>query len=162
MRIERVVINASPLISLFRAGLHPLLAKLFSDLWVPEAVWDEVMSGGHADPAAQGVSQWQSARRINTEVAPQVLTWNLGAGETAVLSHALHHPDHWVLVDDRAARRCAHVLNLRLLGTAGVVVLAKRRGLIESVETELRRLQMAGLWLSEEMIVRLSAAEDRE
>ena len=29
MRIERVVINASPLITLFRGGLHPLLPELF-------------------------------------------------------------------------------------------------------------------------------------
>jgi hypothetical protein len=29
MPIDRVVINASPLITLFRAGLHPLLPKPF-------------------------------------------------------------------------------------------------------------------------------------
>jgi predicted nucleic acid-binding protein len=45
------------------------------------------------------------------------------------------------------------------MGTAGVLVLARRRGLIDSVEKALRRLQRAGLWLSEELIVRL-AAED--
>ena len=37
MRIERVVINASPLITLFRAGLHPLLPQLFPELVVPTA-----------------------------------------------------------------------------------------------------------------------------
>jgi hypothetical protein len=39
MRVERVVINASPLITLFRSGLHPLLPQLFPDLAVPAAVW---------------------------------------------------------------------------------------------------------------------------
>lgn len=37
MPIDRVVLNASPLITLFRAGLHPVLPKLFSELLVPEA-----------------------------------------------------------------------------------------------------------------------------
>lgn len=45
------------------------------------------------------------------------------------------------------------------MGTAGVVVLAKRRGLIGSLEEALRRLQGAGLWLSEQLIARLAAAD---
>lgn len=43
MRVERIVINASPLISLFRAGAHPLLPELFSDLVVPDSVLAEVV-----------------------------------------------------------------------------------------------------------------------
>ena len=47
MPIDRVVINASPLITLFRAGLQPLLPKLFPELLVPESVWNEVVSQAH-------------------------------------------------------------------------------------------------------------------
>ena len=57
MRIERVVINASPLITLFRAGLHPLLPQLFPELVVPTAVWDEVVNITHDDLAARGLPQ---------------------------------------------------------------------------------------------------------
>ena len=160
MKIERVVINASPLITLFRAGLHPLLPQLFSELYVPEAVWDEVIHGGHDDPARHGLAEVEWVEMITTTVAPEVLTWNLGAGETAVLSHALKNQGSFAIVDDRAARRCAHILKIHLLGTAGVIVLAKRNGLIDSVENGLRQLQHAGLWLSEAMVRELSAAED--
>lgn len=160
MQIERVVINAFPLITRFRAGLHPLLPQLFSELYVPEAVWDEVTMGDHDDPAKHGLAKAEWLQKITTTVAPDVLTWNLGAGETAVLSHALKNEGCFAIVDDRAARRCAHILNIHLFGTAGVIVLAKRRGLIDSVENELRQLQHAGLWLSETMVRELSAAED--
>lgn len=160
MQIERVVINASPLITLFRAGLHPLLPQLFSELYVPEAVWDEVIHGGHDDPARHGLVEAEWVQKITTSVAPDVLTWNLGAGETAVLSHVLRNRGCFAIVDDRAARRCAHILNIHQFGTAGVIVLAKRHGLIDSVENGLRQLQHAGLWLSETMVRELAAAED--
>nr|VFK26967.1 MAG: Predicted nucleic acid-binding protein, contains PIN domain [Candidatus Kentron sp. MB]VFK31227.1 MAG: Predicted nucleic acid-binding protein, contains PIN domain [Candidatus Kentron sp. MB]VFK75402.1 MAG: Predicted nucleic acid-binding protein, contains PIN domain [Candidatus Kentron sp. MB] len=156
MSIERVVVNASPLITLFRAGLHPLLPGLFSELCVPEAVWDEVVNGPHDDPATRGLASAEWARRHKTIISPEVLAWNLGAGETSVLSFALANRRCSAILDDRQARRCARILEIPILGTAGVLVLAKRRGLIDSVETGLRRLQMAGLWLSEELIGKLS------
>ncbi|WP_371258230.1 DUF3368 domain-containing protein [Thiohalocapsa sp. ML1] len=51
------------------------------------------------------------------------------------------NPGYTAVVDDRAARRCAHVLRIPVIGTAGVVVLAKRRGFIGSVEEALNQLQ---------------------
>lgn len=74
-----------------------------------------------------------------------------------MLSYAQHNRDYTACVDDREARRCARVLNISLIGTAGIVVLAKRRGLIDSTEGALRRLQGAGLWLSEQLIEKLAA-----
>ena len=140
MRIDQVVINASLMISLFRAGLQPLLPRLFSDVRVPKAVWDEVVKGGRDDPATRGLPGVDWIEQIKTAADMKVIGWNLGAGETTVLSFALHNPPYSAIVDDRAARRCAHVMNILLLGTAGVIVLAKRRGLIDSVESGLRQL----------------------
>jgi len=159
MRIERVVINASPLITLFRADLHHLLPQLFPDLVVPEAVWEEVVNHPFTDPAAQGLPKSRWVRKVATQPSINVLAWGLGAGETGVLSFAQNNLDYTAIIDDRAARRCARVLGVAIMGTAGVVVLAKRHGLIDSVEKSLRRLQRAGLWLSEQLIVKL-AAED--
>jgi predicted nucleic acid-binding protein len=160
MPIDRVVINASPLITLFRAGLHPLLPQLFSELLVPEAVWNEVVSRTYDDPATRGLPQSAWAGKTASTVDPAVAVWNLGAGETAVLSLSLHSPGYTAIVDDRAARRCARVLDVRTIGTAGVIVLARRKGLIASVEDALRQLQGAGLWLSEDLIMALAAESD--
>jgi len=53
MRIDRVVVNASPLITLFRSGQFDLLPSLFNHIIVPEAVWEEVVIDTWNDPAAQ-------------------------------------------------------------------------------------------------------------
>jgi predicted nucleic acid-binding protein len=48
---KRVVINASPLITLCRSQLHVLLPQLFDAVYVPDAVWQEVVNGGKDDAA---------------------------------------------------------------------------------------------------------------
>jgi predicted nucleic acid-binding protein len=160
MPIDRVVVNASPLITLFRAGLHPLLPQLFEELLVPEAVWHEVVGRTYDDPATRGLPQSPWALKTPAMSHPAVAVWSLGAGETSVLSLALTQPAYWAVVDDRAARRCARVLGIRTLGTAGIIVLAQRRGLIGSVEGALQQLRAAGLWLSEDLIQQLAANTD--
>jgi len=55
MPIKRVVINASPLITLFASQQDDLLPELFDEIYVPDAVWTEVVNSGKADIAAQQV-----------------------------------------------------------------------------------------------------------
>ena len=94
-------------------------------------------------------------------ISPRVAAWGLGAGETAVLSHALANPPLRAMIDDMDARRCAKTLNIPMLGTGGLLVLAKRRGLLPSVGEGIARLRDAGLWLSDD-IVRILKAQAGE
>jgi predicted nucleic acid-binding protein len=152
MPIEHVVVNASPLILLFRAGYGDLLPKLFSRIIVPDAVWTEITAGGIGDAAATTLPTCAWAQRQPVEPSPRVLDWSLGAGETAVISHALQHPGLRAMLDDRDARRCARTLGVRTLGTGGTLLLAKRRGLIASVGDGLHRLRDAGLWIGDDVM----------
>ena len=56
MVIDRVVINASPLIIIFRGHLESLLPELFSEICIPEAVWSEVTGQGYRDESVSGRS----------------------------------------------------------------------------------------------------------
>ena len=67
------------------------------------------------------------------------------------LGYALENQPCRAVVDDAEARRCARTLGIRTLGTGGVLVLAKQRGLIVSVTEGLNRLRQAGLWLSDDV-----------
>jgi predicted nucleic acid-binding protein len=44
------------------------------------------------------------------------------------------------MVDDKAARRCAKTFGIQTLGTGGMLILAKRRELIESVAGQLLKI----------------------
>ena len=152
MPIKTVVVNSSPLITLYNSQLVDLLPQLFGTIQVPPAVWQEV-TAYKADVAAQSLPR--SPWAIQTEqvaIHPSIAAWDLGAGETEVLSYALAHPNSTVMIDDAAARRCAVSLNIPTLGTAGMVVLAKRRRLISSIGEPLQALRNAGLWLADDLV----------
>ena len=155
MRIDKVVVDASPLSTLFRSGQAGLLPQLFQKIIVPDPVWTEVTGGERDDPAAREliVQPWPIREIVTT--SPRVAAWNLGDGETSVLSYALENPACRVVVDDAEARRCARTLGIRTLGTGGVLILAKQRGLIVTVAEGLNRLRQAGLWLSDDVARRL-------
>jgi predicted nucleic acid-binding protein len=156
VRVEKVVANASPLIILFKGGLADLLPELFSEIAVPNGVCEEIIAGGPADSAAKALPETAWIHRVEIKaIAPEILIWNLGVGESEVLSLALADESYVAMIDDRAARNCAHTLGIQTLGTGGALVLAKRRGLIPSASIALQKLLNAGLWLSDEIVTLL-------
>ncbi|WP_334930356.1 DUF3368 domain-containing protein [Nostoc sp.] len=76
----------------------------------------------------------------------------MGKGESQVLSLALKNSDCAAIVDDRAARRCGQALGIITIGTGGLLILAKRRGIIPSISPGIQALRDAGLWLSDSLI----------
>lgn len=153
MRIEKVVINASPFILLCKSGLVYLLPQLFTEILMPEAVTEEIISGGDIATDQFYESEDKEITVCLASIAEEVLVWNLGDGETEVLSFALaNKPNFTALIDDRAARKCAQTLGIKTLGTGGILILAKERGLIETVAPALKKLQNAGLWISDEIV----------
>lgn len=153
---KQVVINASPLITLFKSQQAELLPALFTEILVPQGVWDEVLAGGAEDLAAQRLPKADWAKAVALDgLVTAVAAWDLGKGESEVLSLAAERQDYVAIVDDRAARRCGASLGIKTLGTGGLLILAKRRGLISEVSSGLQALQDAGLWMSGSLVALL-------
>lgn len=152
MPVDKVVLNASPLILLCNSDLSYILPELFSDIVVPNAVWHEIVNGSHLDKAAQTVPKldWLKAKKVTP--VPVVVPWDLGLGETEVISFAIRFGGYTPILDDMLAKKCAGTLGIQTMGTGTILILAKERGLIESVERALRQLQSVGLWISEPII----------
>ncbi len=150
---ERAIVNASPLIVLFKSQQAELLPQLFAEILVPDAVWKEITAAGQEDLAARKLPQVSWAQQLEPEeIAPAVNAWDLGNGESAVLSLAMKTTNCRAIIDDRAARRCAKTLGIKTLGTGGILLLAKRQGLISAVFPRIQALRDAGLWLSPDLV----------
>jgi predicted nucleic acid-binding protein len=153
MPIRRVTLNASPIICLSKAGLADILPALFRDIVVPEAVRKEILAKEEADLKGERWASYKWMKIVDDfGIAPQVASWDLGQGESSVISFVMEHPDFWAVLDDREARRCSTALHCRFIGTLGIIVLAKKRGVIPSIRRNLERLKEAGLWLSDELV----------
>ncbi len=120
---------------------------------IPATVLDEVSRRGHDDPAVRAIrgAGWEIAAPADP-VPESVSRWRLDAGEEAVLSLALRSPGCEVIIDDRAARMCAEAHGLALIGTLGIVILARRIGRISEARPLILELRRAGLRVSDDVI----------
>lgn len=145
------VVNASPLITLAKIGRLDLLAAQDRSVIVPQPVLDEILAGPEGDPARLAFEASPPAEIRNAPTDPAVLAWNLGRGETAVLSLA-RAEGALAVIDDREARVAARVLGLRFTGTLGIVIQAVRAGRETAAAPLVHALRQAGLRLSDEAV----------
>lgn len=141
-----VVTDAGPLIVLGRHDLLDLLHALFLQVHVPQVVIDECLV--HPDmPDAQRIQAALTQGWLLPQVARPLDIPGLDPGECCAIGCALDMGAA-LLVDDRAARRHAEALGLSVLGTLGVLVLAKRRGLLNEVKPIVQAMRDQGHHIS--------------
>ena len=109
---------------------------------MPAAVAREILAHGPRDVTANAVatSTWMK-QADDIAIPPNVMAWDLGDGESSVLVWALSHPGTPAIIDDLEGRRCAESLGITLRGTVGLVLRARRTGLIDSARDALERLR---------------------
>ncbi|MDD5394274.1 MAG: DUF3368 domain-containing protein [Thiothrix sp.] len=159
-----VIADASPLIALARIRHLHLLQALFGEVMLTDVVAQEVLSGGDfadAEPvrAAIGIG-WLKVTPYNTSATtPTTLTAyleGLDPGETssifwaAELQQAGKSP--LLIMDEAKGRAVARSLALEVMGSAGVIAIAKRSGLIPRARPLLESLRASGYYLSQTVI----------
>ena len=72
-----------------------------------------------------------------------------GEAETIILGNELKAD--LILLDETIARRVARLLNLKVKGTVGILVLAKKEGIIKKLKPILNELRTKGVWISDEV-----------
>jgi predicted nucleic acid-binding protein len=145
------VVNASPLIVLAKVGYLHLLERLAVEILIPRAVANEVFAGPADDDARKALEADFGRRCDPVSTPPVILEWALGGGETAVLALAQERAGTAVL-DDASARACARSLGVPVVGTLGVIVRAKVRGIVPAASPIIAALRDAGLYLDDEAV----------
>lgn len=146
-----IVVNTSPLILLAKIGQLDLLARLYSQVVVPDSVWTELQAKpGHE--AQQIEDLIQAGVFLRRQASPQHLSQvssDLGRGEQEAIALAVQLQAGLVILDDQEGRRIARQESLSITGTIGVLIEAREKGLLTSIRRELDRLIEAGMWLDE-------------
>jgi predicted nucleic acid-binding protein len=143
--VTGVVADASPLIAFQQIGQLHLLQALFTSLLVPPAVAHEI---ARSVPSQSWIIEGHLARPI----PPVVLQASIGAGETEAISLALELQADHLVVDDRAARVLAEGLGVKLIGTLGVLLAAKRKSLIPAVRAPIEALLERNFWIGPKLV----------
>ena len=154
--MPKVISNTSPLLYLYRIGALIWLPKLFDEVWMPEAVKNELLTGINRGYDVPNPEDYPWLSIVNPKSMPsEWLALDLGAGELGAMALALENPDRIVLLDDMLARRTAQVAGLQVWGTLKVLLEAKSQGLIDKIEPYVTNLSEAGMWVSAEVKQRI-------
>ena len=106
---------------------------------IPPAVAQEAIS--------VNLESWIEIRSLQHGIPPAVLQGDVDLGESEAISLALEVKASRLIVDDLQARRLATSLGLSIIGTTGLLLAAKQKGLIPAVRGSLDDLRELGFHL---------------
>ena len=133
MKFNKIVVNASPIISLANIGQADLLLKITDKLIVPKGVYEEITSHRHSDSASEWVRNLNDSLIHEVEIPQIISDWNLGKGESQVISFSYQNGRIPVIIDDKTAKKSAELFNIKVVGTVAVLIKAKQMRLVDEV-----------------------------
>jgi predicted nucleic acid-binding protein len=140
-----VVADSSPIVYLARLGRLGLLHSLYSEVFIPAAVWREVAIEGRVliegqsllSAASEGWIRVDGSAAASASESPLLKELDDGEREAITLAIRLKA---LLIIDEAGGRAAATKLGVTLTGTLGVLVQATRRGFIQRLKPELDRL----------------------
>lgn len=156
-----VVVNASPLILLCKAGYVELLSLVSNTVVVPQSVISEIEAQPD-DPACMMVRNLPWLRPVTAQIPDSIKAWDLGAGESEVIAYALQNEGFRPLLDDAEGKACALAHGLRPMGTGGLLITAKHKGSISKVAPILMAIRSKGLWISDDVFAAILSRAGKE
>ncbi|MFN3420665.1 MAG: DUF3368 domain-containing protein [Armatimonadota bacterium] len=148
---EPVVANSTCLIGLERIDRLDILCELFEPIMIPPKVQEEF---GKA-------FDWLVVIKPRNTALVKVLSNIVDEGESEAIALASEQ-GCLLILDDRKARRWAKSLGLKVIGTAGLLVRAKRQGVLNEVKSILEALKQSNFHLHpslEKEVLRLAGEE---
>lgn len=156
MKGFRVVADSSCLIGLAEVNLFTLLKELFSEVYISNAVYDEVVIDGKGQAGANETDfavqeGWILKESANDELVLNSLTTILGRGEAEVIILCKQLNLDYALIDERIARDTAEILNVNTMGVLGIIDLAVHRGFPINKKKVVDKLIDVGFRISEKL-----------
>ena len=151
---KELVINTTPIISLIAAeGSLNMLPLLYSRVWVPFEVCQEIRAGGGDGFVIPEFEQadWLQKQNQPVDLSP-LLKNSLDIGEAAVIQLALLQGIPLVGIDETIGRRFARLSGLTVTGSIGILLRAKTLGYPLSMAEAIQRMRRRGIWLSDKVV----------
>lgn len=160
-----VVSNSSCLIGLSRIKKLHLLNDLFGKIFIPQEVYKDVVVKGKGESGAREVEEakgiWIEVKDVKDKLAVQLLLTELDHGEAETIVLAKELEANLVIIDEEKAANVAIVAGSRVIGTVGILILAKKVGKLDNLKDILDQLIKNRFRLSEEVYQR-ALKEEKE
>ena len=128
---EVVIADASCLIVLTKIGELEVLQRLYGAVLTTPIVAAEF---------GKPLPEWIRLESARDTQRQRELATRLDAGESSAIALALEKPGSLIILDDYKARQAADRLGVRLTGTLGILIRAKKSGVIPALQPILTRM----------------------
>jgi predicted nucleic acid-binding protein len=137
-----IVSNTSPISNLAKIDHLFLLQEIYSEVIIPQALYDEltdIRAGEKVNNAIKNANFIKNKPVINYQLVKD-LQRNLDRGESEAIVLAIELNANKLLIDERLGRQEAIKLGLSLTGVLSILLIAKKRGLINNVKSLMDKL----------------------
>jgi uncharacterized protein len=131
-----IISDTSPISNLLLIGQLPLLQSLYSQLIIPESVFQEIkaLEKLGIDTTPIQATDWITIQSARDRAFVETLETDLDRGEAEAIALALELNADRLLIDERIGRRIAQGYGLKITGLLGLLVLAKQENLIDALK----------------------------
>lgn len=158
--MPRIVSNTTPLISLMKISQLEILEKIYSEIIIPEAVYEEIEAGKHKEFYRDlSKIEWIKIQSIDDKNSVDYYL-DLDAGEAETIILASEIGADLIILDEKLGRFHAKNIGLKVTGTIGVLVKARKMGLIPKMKPLLIELTKKNVWISDVLISQVCKTVD--
>ncbi len=145
-----VIADTGALISLIHLGRIDLIEKVFGEFFIAKAVWKELNAYDNPDFDRTVLLRLESkVKQINSR-NHLLMLMDYGESESVILYEEIGAD--YLLIDDNKARTVAESLNVNCIGTLGLLVKAKQKGLIVELKPLFEKLIRTGRHFSKKLL----------
>lgn len=154
-----VISDSTPIISLIKIECLDVLEKLYKNIIIPKAVYNELIINVDYQDEIDIIKGCTFLEIKNVEenlsvlLLQRQLKLDFGESEAIVLANNINAD--LIIIDERKARRIAKDIGLKVTGTLGILVEAKQQGLIEELKPLLDKLIDNNIRISKKLYIEI-------
>jgi len=146
-----IIGDSSALVALAIVDRLEVLEEIFGAIYIPQAVYDEVTIC--YKPQSIRLKEFLAKKVIRVKL--DITKMGLGQGELEAIALYQYKKADFLLIDDRRAKSFARLNGINVIGSLGVLILAKEKGYIDSIRRDLEKLKESSLFISQSLIDRV-------
>lgn len=147
-----IVSDTSCLILFYKIGQFELLKKVFGQIIITETVLSEFKR-----PVPEWIRVLKPVKNLHLG-----LQGFLDPGEAASIALATEFKECLLIIDEIKGRKVARELGIAISGSLGVLVIAKNKGIINSIKPVIERIKQTNFRLSDELIRKVLLSVNEE
>ncbi|WP_457641817.1 DUF3368 domain-containing protein [Persephonella sp.] len=150
--MPKVVSNTTPLLSFIKLNRLDILQEIYQRIYIPEAVYKEIETGKGKYYKDISKENWIIIKKVKNKNLVEKYTEFIDIGEVEAIALSLEIKANLLLIDDRKGRTIAEKENINITGTVGILIKAKKLGIIKEIKPYIYELIEKGNFYSETFI----------